>query len=428
MRTTWAVGLLALLLPWKATLAGPPKPPKVAPPPKGASPAAPLADEAVAPAVRAAAAERALAWLERNALGLANTQGTPQKPFTLAFTGLDLLLDAGAYAPSGTRARLLASIRRALSGYLSEVERRVADPASLPRAYGVADSSRLVQYVWPVALTGWLLSECVARDLDAGAARADLRRVAALLEGAQYADDGWGHGLIADPPPYDPGASRGGTLLTGYPPTLLAPTNCAAPAIAFLDRALARGTSQAARRARAHYQRAVLANGNLPYDLRQRTADGDLTGVGRAAGALLGLHALGVSHDDPAFVRVAGFLRQHWDLVGEGHGSPVLNLVFGALAAYLLGPDDVVAFERAWLPAVLAKQAQDGALDCACQHRLFGSSCDSPAGKGMGLAVFAQGQSGYVTALTTFVLLLRRDTPRVLAPGSAAPSPAVTPR
>jgi hypothetical protein len=34
-------------------------------------------------------------------------------------------------------------------------------------------------------------------------------------------------------------------------------------------------------------------------------------------------------------------------MVGEGHGSPVLNLVFGALAAHLLGPEAKLAFDNA---------------------------------------------------------------------------------
>jgi hypothetical protein len=80
---------------------------------------------------------------------------------------------------------------------------------------------------------------------------------------------------------------------------------------------------------------------------------------------------------------------------------------------------------------VLAKQAADGALDCACTKRLFGSTCDSPAEKGMGIEVFAQGQRAYVTALTTFVLLLDKNRPRLLEPGTPVktkPPPAVTPR
>jgi hypothetical protein len=312
------------------------------------------------------------------------------------------------------------------------VERRAADPAELPEVHGLADSRKLVQYVWPVALHGWLLAELVEREVDAAPARAELARVAKLLEEAQAEDGGWGHGRIATPaqanraePP------AGGLPLAGYPATLVAPTNCAAAAIGFLDAALRRRDSDAAKRAAAHYRKCVLANGNFPYDIRQRSADRDLAGVGRTAGALVAMHALGIPREDPTFTRAADFLRQHWDVVGEGHGSPVLNLVFGALAAHLLGPDAKRAFDDAWLPAVLAKQAADGALDCACTKRLFGSTCDSPAEKGLGLEVFAQGQRAYVTALTTFVLLLDRVRPRVLEPGKPVtprPARAVTPR
>jgi hypothetical protein len=392
-------------------------------PPKGKAPP-------FDPAARAAAAQKGLGWLEKNALGLPESQGTPTRPFTLAFVGLDVLLDAGEYAPSGARARLLAGCRAQLATYLQEVERRTADPAELPDAYGVADSRKLVQYVWPLSLSAWLLSECVARDLDAPAARAQLKRIAKVLEEAQFTDGGWGHGRLSRTPdaPKKP-AGATGLVLSGYPPTLLAPTNCAATAMGVLDAALPRPASASAKRAVDHYRACILANGNFPYDLRQRTADQDLTGVGRTAGALVALHALGVPHDDDTFTRGAAFLRQHWDLVGEGHGSPVLNLVFGALAARLLGPEAVVAFETSWIPPVLAKQAPDGALDCACAKRLFGSTCDSPSEHGGGIEVFERGQRAYVTALTTFVLLLEKGRLKVFVPGGPVRRPgAVTPR
>ena len=106
-------------------------------------------------------------------------------------------------------------------------------------------------------------------------------------------------------------------MLEGYPPTLLAPTNCAAPAMGWLDMTLPRPQSTSAKRAIEHYRKCILANGNFPYDIRQRTATADMTGVGRTAGAIVGFHALGVAHDDPDFARAADFLRQHWDLVGE---------------------------------------------------------------------------------------------------------------
>lgn len=396
-------------------------------PVKGKAPTA-LVD----PAARATAAQKGLGWLEKNVLEQPESQGTPTLPFTLAFTGLDVLLDAGTYAPSGPRTRLLIAIRARLAKHLEEVERRVVDPEQLPDAHGVADSTKLVQYVWPLSLTAWLLSECVVRDLDAPAARAQLKRIAKLLEEAQGEDGGWGHGRINRPPEErktDPLPT--GFVISGYPATLVAPTNCAAVAIGFLDTALPRPASASAKRAREHYKKCILANGNYPYDIRQRTADSDLTGVGRAAGALVAMHALGVPHDDATFTRAAEFLQQHWDLVGEGHGSPVLNLVFGALAAQLLGPEAKLAFDNAWIPAVLAKQAADGALDCVCQKRLFGSSCDSPTEKGMGIEIFARGQRAYVTALTTFVLLLDKNRPRLLeprAPTKTKPPPAVTPR
>jgi hypothetical protein len=49
----------------------------------------------------------------------------------------------------------------------------------------------------------------------------------------------------------------------------------------------------------------------------------------------------------------------------------------------------------------------------------------------MGIEIFARGQRAYVTALTTFVLLLEKSRPRLLeprAPTRTKPPPAVTPR
>ena len=430
MRT--AAGGLVVLLAIGAAEAGPDKP---NPPgkPKPAEKAKPEekkpSDLGFDPAARDAAAQKGLQWLDQNALTIANNQGTPTKPFALAFAGLDILLDAGAYAPTAARARMLASIRAYLATYLEEVERRTADPSELPDAFGVADSRKLVQYVWPLGATAWLLSECVAHDLDAAGARTQLQRIAKVLEAAQYVDGGWGHGLLSHPAP-PPADTHGGTVISGYPPTLLAPTNVAAPAIAFLDAALPRPMSESAKRAVEHYRKCILANGNFPYDVRQRTADRDMTGVGRTAGALVAMHALGVPHDDPDFARGSAFLQEHWDLVGEGHGSPVLNLMFGALASWLLGAGPHDAFEKAWVPAILAKQAPDGSFDCACTKRLFGSSCDSPREHGFGIPVFVQSQTCYVTALTTFVLLLDKNRLRILEPTrtTSRPPPAVTPR
>jgi hypothetical protein len=220
-------------------------------------------------------------------------------------------------------------------------------------------------------------------------------------------------------------------VLSGYPATLLAPTSCAATAVGCADRALQRPPSPLATRAVEHYRKAVLANGNFPYDLRQRSADKDLTGVGRTAGALVSLHALGTPANDPLVKRAGAYLREHWDVAGEGHGSPVLNLLFAALASRLLEPQEVEAFEALWIPRVLAAQTPEGAFDCACTKALFGSTCDGVRERG-GIPAFEATQRAYVTALTTFVLLLDQGRPRLLLPGPDAPAaprrPDVTPR
>jgi len=132
--------------------------------------------------------------------------------------------------------------------------------------------------------------------------------------------------------------------------------------------------------------------------------------------------------EDPAVAKAARFLDDHLESLPEGHGSPALNLVLGALAARSRGSKAVEAFDERFPGRILALQAQDGALDCICERRGFGVTCDSPAHGLLAGAgdVFTSGQTAYVTALHAFVLLLPRGGFRILdAP--KGPAPRTTP-
>ena len=106
------------------------------------------------------------------------------------------------------------------------------------------------------------------------------------------------------------------------------------------------------------------------------------------------------------------------------------------MAARMRGEAAQKEFERRFLPRIMERAREDGSLDCICEGKAFGVTCDSPDHgmlAGMG-GVFAEGQKAYVTALLLFPLLLdRKDAPRMLhPPAGSAPAapllPAVTPR
>jgi hypothetical protein len=385
----------------------------------------------VDPKARAAARDRALRWLSDHVLSLPDVQGTPRKPFTVAIAGLDFLMASGTGSGRGSLERI-RGCRDAVVRWLGEAERRVEDPAELPDAHGVADSRRLVQYTWPSAAAVLFFAECQARDVLRSETRGPLERAARLLANAQDPNGGWGHGRIS-------GRSRGGDALLPsmpgrYPSTLVSATNMAATALGLARPYLPDSLGPTLRKASEHYPRAILRSGNFPYDVSQRSADFDTTGVGRTAGAIAAMLALGTPPTAEPVRRAGAFLDERLALLAEGHGSPAMNVFFGALQARLRGPKSVEAFEERVLPRVLGAQAADGWLDCVCERKGFGVTCDSPSHgllAAAGVPAFERTQQAYVTALHLFALLLDdRDRLRVLVPASKAPlprAPEVTP-
>ena len=74
----------------------------------------------------------------------------------------------------------IARVRDYLVAYVDRVAKQVADPKNLPPRHGLASSSYVVQYTWPVAAAGMFLAELEARghsrvkkSLKAGAADPD---------------------------------------------------------------------------------------------------------------------------------------------------------------------------------------------------------------------------------------------------------------
>lgn len=372
-------------------------------------------------AARAAASKRAVAWLERTAPKLADSEGTPRKPFTYAVTGLVFLMEQ---PPGSSRAGMdrVQGIRTYLTRWVDALKERLEDPEALPDAYGAADSRRVCQYTWPLAAAALFFGELELRGLEARQAHATLERILDLLVDAQEENGGWGHGRIR--PRTAPAQQPGLGGLGGYPSTLLSSSNCVAIAVGLAGAMEGHGREEAIRRAKAYYRAARLPNGSFPYDPSQRQSGFAETNAGRTAGALFAWHALGMERDD-LFAGSARYLMENLTWVCEGHGSPCLNMFMGALACRMLGDDEWKRFRDMYEGRIIAAQEASGVLKCICEGKAFGVTCDSADPFG-GIAAFAEQQAAYTTALHAFVLLLDRGHLMIL--DRRRPGGAITPK
>jgi hypothetical protein len=128
---------------------------------------------------------------------------------------------------------------------------------------------------------------------------------------------------------------------------------------------------------------------------------------------------------DDAFKGSAKYLMDNLKLVCEGHGSPCLNMFFGALACRMLGDDEWKAFKGLYFPRIAAAQEKDGVLRCVCEGKAFGVTCDSKDPFG-GIPAFADQQKAYTTALHAFVLLLDRGQLKIVE--GRRPGGPITPK
>jgi len=357
--------------------------------------------ERVDDAARTKAARRALEYLEANVFQLPESAGTPRKPFTTAIAGLCFLMDRR----TRTGPDRIGRVREYLARWVDRVAAQVADPANLPPRHGLASSSYVVQYTWPVAAAGLFFAELEARGRREPRV---LRQVLKLLVEAQQSNGGWGHGRI-HPGNKDPFAGRM-PAMGGYPDTLCSSSNVVAITVGTLD-ALGYDADEAVAKARKYFRAARLTNGSFPYDPSQRSSGFAQTNVGRTAGSLFAWHCLGLPRDRD-FQGSVDYLMREFAWIPEGHGSPCLNVMHGALACHLLGRETWHRFREAFEPRILAAQAESGALGCICERKAFGVTCDSEQAFG---GFFGRGQEVYTTALHTFVLLLDRGELKSLA-------------
>ncbi len=383
-------------------------------PEKKKRPEVPTTPEARQKAIRAG-----LAYLDEHLFGLPECEGTPREPFTYAIAGIaHLLAEDGQRATrpaGGTDA--VRRIQKRLENYISDVERKLRDPNNLPSRHGLMESSKLIQYTWPLGAAGLFFSEMRLRGIHADEAARALVRIEAILADCQEANGGWGHGKTGGkedprteamiPEEFRKVMKAGG----GYPSTLLSSTNCVAPALGVMKTRWGIPT-KTLERAREYYRAAQLDNGNFPYDPSQRSAGMDTTGAPRAAGAIFALLCMGVPENDPVLSKACEYVAGQMEHLSEGHGSATYGLLMGALACRALGDREWKAFDGMYAPRILGAQDKDGAFGCVCEGKSFGTSCDEE--HLMQVSFFADGQKAYLTAIQTLILLLDRTPPRLL--------------
>ena len=365
---------------------------------------------------RRAAIKRGIAYLDAHLLRLPEVSGTPRKPFTYAVAGLCYLMDG----TSRTGKNKLGPIRAYLVRYATDVAEKLKDPANLPPRHGLADSRSLIQYTWPLSVAGLFFLESEVRGQKSAHA---LRKVLSILADAQERNGGWGHGRINAAK-----SAKGAVGIAGYPSTLVSASNCVAMTLGLAE---ARGYDVAApvKRARRYYRVARLTNGSFPYDPSQRSSGFAKVNAGRTAGSIFAMHCLGMPRDD-AFLGSVKYLEKQWNYIPEGHGSPCLNMMHGALCANMLGDKTWKRFKKDFFPRIIKAQDEAGHCACICEEKAFGVTCDTKdrfKGKLAGFGgFFKQGKQCYTTALHTFVLLLEKDRLRLTK--LRKPGGAVTPR
>ncbi len=365
-----------------------------------------------------APARKGLRYLDDHLFRLPEVQGTPRKPFTYAVAGLCYLM--AERTVTGRSADRVRRVEEYLTRYIERVEQRVKDPSNLPGRHGMFSSNSLIQYTWPVAMTGMFFGELKARGRSRRAAKM-IPRIVALLKDAQHESGGWGHGRVQnqgargqnkkEKKKPDGGPFAGMKLpvragMGGYPPTLIAAANTSAIAMGLLATLPGSNADDSVKRARAYYAKARLDNGSFSYDPSQRSAGFAKTNAGRTAGAIYAMHCLGMARGD-GFKKSVRYLMDNFAWIPEGHGSPCLNMMHGALTCHMLGKKEWTRFKKSFGDRLVAAQNDGGCLNCICENKAFGVTCDSKSHFG-GIASFANGKKVYTTALHTFVLLLDR--------------------
>ncbi|MCP5067894.1 MAG: hypothetical protein GY946_15140 [bacterium] len=365
---------------------------------------------AVSAIERDAAIELGLEFLGKHALSQPDAAGTPRKQFTAAVAGLVCLLADDANSKTARKqTRMVDKIRKYLDKYIARVVKRTADPGQLAETSDSFNSNNEMQYTWPLGMAGLFYGELYTRGMRKADAKRTIKSIVAVLEAAQAPNGGWGHAQVRTK-----GKPRGTSKMDGYggyPDTLLASSNIVASTLAVLKPIVAPKKDDTLARALAYYEYAELSNGNFPYDPSQRSAHMGMTGVSRAAGAVLALRLLGTDWYDIGVGRALEFIDEHFEYLPEGHGSSTFNLMLAAFLQRMRGQDAWQRFKDAFFQRMIEKQEKTGAFKCICQNKAFGATNDSERGAG---GFFANRTDSYVTAIHTLILLLDRAWPKLV--------------
>ena len=367
-----------------------------------------LADDAA----RDAAIKRAIAYLDKNVARMPDSAGTPRKQFTYATTGLVYLMSG----QSRTGASRIAPIKKYLVRYVAEVEGRLKDDSNIAARSGNFSSNKLIQYTWPIAMTGLFFGELHEHGLYQAEMKKMLPRVIAILDAAQQKNGGWGHHVVlqekTERAPVPGMAFAGG----GYPDTLTAACNQVAITLGSLRGVRGIKKSKSIAPAIDYYREAQLGNGSYGYDASQRSAGQSKSNPSRTAGAVYAMLCLGMKRDKTVEKSIDYFMDE-FAFLPEGHGSSTLNLWQGALACHALGKQQWKRFREQFEPRIIANQDEQGHLACICEKRSFAATNDSEDPfKGRAGAFWSVGAKTYTTALHTYILLLDRGNLKLHKP------------
>jgi outer membrane protein assembly factor BamB len=338
---------------------------------------------------RAAALARAKAWLDAR----------PDRPRSVNDMGLGQPKFAAA-----------AAIRL----WLAEIDARPgdADPKLVALERAVARTSTgetIAMGAYANWMAGFAAIPLIEKSLRQGRADPALRRVVSGFEDRQNAEGGWAHG----------GA---GELTDFYPTSLVITTNFALFALGMSRRLHLTVDDDVVARGLALLWDVQGAGGAFPYGGRAYRKGCE---AGRTASAIAALAALGQSDDD-RFARAATYVLANMPSTPDGHASPAIHVMWGAVAASIIGADAQRAWDHSVMARVLAAQRPDGSF-----RDIVDGSPDS-----MALLGDAGTNAEYITALYAAALAARgsriASTLRLAKPPSlphpepAPPSPAPT--
>ncbi|MFQ5504633.1 MAG: PQQ-binding-like beta-propeller repeat protein [Planctomycetota bacterium] len=329
------------------------------------------------------AARRGLAWLEKNMSG-------KRRKKARAIVG-----------NVGAKRLVATSMARFVALQTPEHESRATRlwDRTLLGAVARKNPSLGIFASWIDGFVGLCLAERSLRD---GKPSAALRRIVRDIESRQNPEGGWGHGM-----------SLGSRF---YPTTLIAASNWS---LLVLGLAASQGVgvdSDVLDEALELYVRVQAGSGALPYGgLPYRKG----FEAGRTSGTVVALERT----EGELFRRAARYLRRNRSKVPNGHASPAMHVLTGALASWALGDADWKAYETTVLARVRAAQKSNGSFD-DIQER----SSDT-----MRIMTDERTNRAYVTALYSAALsvsgshvgrALRMEVPPepAIAPSVAAPS------